>query len=316
MTSMAWTTPFRGRSRGGTPDGTADGTADGAQNADESAATPTTQSPTHHPPEAGASPAEVHAAAAAAGVDPARLPRHVAIIMDGNGRWARSRHQPRILGHRAGAKAVRGCVQESARLGLDALTLYSFSSENWKRPADEVGGLMQLLLDYLARETAEMMERGIRFRQIGRRDRLSEPVLKAIEAAEAATAGNRGLTLNIALDYGSRAEITGAIRSIVASAVAGDLDPESIDEALVSDHLDTAGLPDPDLLIRTAGEYRLSNYLLWQISYAEMHVCDACWPDFDVAQYHLALRDFAERKRRYGGLADTAGPEGAGVALP
>lgn len=238
---------------------------------------------------------------------PERLPRHIAIIMDGNGRWAKARRKPRILGHRAGAKAVRGCVSECVRLGIDALTLYSFSSENWKRPANEVGALMRLLLDYLADERAELIDRNIRFRQIGRRDRLPSEVVEALVDTEAATAGCTGLNLSIAVDYGARDEIVEAVRTIAQRVAAGELDPSAIDADLVAGHLYTAGLPDPDLLIRTAGEYRLSNYLLWQISYAELHVADVCWPDFGVDELHAAMRDFAGRNRRFGSLEDRQG---------
>ncbi len=249
-------------------------------------------------------------AAATAPGPPGRLPRHVAIIMDGNGRWARRRRRPRLFGHRAGARSVRTCVRACAELGIEALTLYSFSSENWKRPPDEIGGLMDLLLRYLEGERAEMVARGIRFRQIGRRDRLPARVVAAIEEAESATARGDRMTLSIALDYGSRDEIVEAARSLARDCAAGRLDPESIDEAAFAGRLWTAGLPDPDLLIRTAGERRLSNYLLWQISYAELHVCDACWPEFGRAELDVALADFAGRRRRFGSLVDRVGAAG------
>jgi undecaprenyl diphosphate synthase len=264
--------------------------------------------PSSHPePDPATATASADRPAVAAPCPPDHLPRHVAIIMDGNGRWARQRRRPRLFGHRAGARSVRTCVRECASLGIEALTLYSFSSENWKRPEDEVRGLMDLLVRYLASERQELMERGVRFRQIGRRDRLSPRVLAAIEQTEELTAGGDGLTLSIALDYGSRDEIVAAARSLAHEAVAGTLDPDTIDEAMFSSRLTTAGLPDPDLLIRTAGEHRLSNYLLWQISYAELHVCDVCWPDFGRDELHAAIADFAGRSRRFGSLVDQVG---------
>ena len=241
-------------------------------------------------------------------------PRHIAVIMDGNGRWAQRRGEPRVAGHRAGALAVRTIVTECARLGLDALTLYSFSSENWKRPADEVNALMSLLVEYLASERQELLDNNIRFLQIGQRTGLSDHVLAAIDDTVQATAHCSGLTLALALNYGSRAEITDAVRAIVAGVRSGAIDPESIDEDTVSNHLYTAGLPDPDLLIRTAGEYRLSNYLLWQLSYAEFHITDSCWPDFDEQHLHDAIRAFASRERRFGSV--TGQTEDSGAQTP
>jgi undecaprenyl diphosphate synthase len=238
---------------------------------------------------------------------PERLPRHIAIIMDGNGRWARERNQPRIAGHRAGAKAVRDVVLECDRLGIKYLTLYSFSTENWKRPAEEVGALMGLCLDYLVKERQELLDRNIRFVQIGRRAGLPPAVLQEVDDTVAATSGCSGLTLALALNYSSRAEITDAVRAIAAEAASGRLAPDAISEETISDHLYTAGLPDPDLLIRTAGELRVSNYLLWQISYAEIHVTDVYWPDFGVEDVHAALRDYAGRCRRFGGLDESSG---------
>lgn len=231
-----------------------------------------------------------------------RLPRHVAIIMDGNGRWAARRGLPRLMGHRAGARTVREVVTESARLGIEAITLYSFSSENWKRPPDEVEGLMSLCRDHLVAERDELVANGIRFRAIGRLGALPEPVQSELRETVEATRDCSGTTMVLALNYGGRAELVDAMRRIASAVAAGSLTPEEIDEPLVDRHLDTAGLPDPDLLIRTAGEMRLSNYLLWQISYAELHVTDVLWPDFGVAEYHAALRDFARRSRRFGGL--------------
>ncbi len=235
-------------------------------------------------------------------VPPDRLPRHIAIIMDGNGRWARKRNQPRIAGHRAGAKAVRDIVMECDRLGVGYLTLYSFSRENWKRPDDEVQALMELYLSYLVKERQELLDNNIRFRQLGRRDGLPESVLEELDQTAAFTDGCTGLTLYLALNYSSRTEITDAARSLAREVQTGRLQPDEIDEETFSRHLYTAGVPDPDLLIRTAGELRVSNYLLWQISYAEIHVTDILWPDFRVPDFHAAIRDYASRDRRFGGI--------------
>ena len=225
--------------------------------------------------------------------------------MDGNGRWAQKRNQPRIAGHRAGAKAVRDIIIECARLELDALTLYSFSMENWKRPAEEVGALMDLYLQYLVKERRELVEHNIRFVQLGRRQGLPQSVLDEVDQTAAATSHCNGLTLCVALNYSSRTEITDALRAIVDDVLAGRIDHADIDEDMISRNLYTAGLPDPDLLIRTAGELRISNYLLWQISYAEMYVTDVYWPDFSVQSLHDAIREYARRKRRFGGLDHT-----------
>ena len=242
------------------------------------------------------------------GLPPSALPRHIAIIMDGNGRWARARGEPRIHGHECGARNVRAIVTECARLGLDALTLYSFSTENWTRPAEEVDHLMRLYVQYLQLERSTMMDNNVRLAQIGRRDGLSADVLEQLDQTVAMTEGNTGLKLVLAINYGSRAEITDAVRAIAAKAERGELDPDTIDESTIGDHLYTAGLPDPDLLIRTAGEMRLSNYLLWQVSYAELYVSDACWPEFNVEQLDVALHAYAARKRKFGAVDDpTAG---------
>jgi undecaprenyl diphosphate synthase len=234
--------------------------------------------------------------------DPARLPRHIAMIMDGNGRWARERGLERIEGHVRGAETVRRVVEECCRLGLGQLTLYSFSSENWKRPQREVDFLMALLKQYLVDERPEIMEQNIRFRVIGRRRELSPEVVAEVEETERLSAGNTGLTLALAVNYGSRTEIVDAVRAIADRVRRGELDPASVDESTVSDALYTAGMPDPDLLIRTAGEMRVSNYLLWQISYAELWVTPVCWPDFTTEVFHAALHDYAGRERRFGGL--------------
>jgi undecaprenyl diphosphate synthase len=228
------------------------------------------------------------------------LPRHVAIIMDGNGRWAEARGKDRTYGHRYGADAVRTVVTEAGKLGIEALTLYSFSTENWRRSDEEVNMLMRLCVEYLVKEREELNKNNVRFKQIGSREGLPEEVLSELDQTVASTAQNTGLTLCLALNYGSRAEITEATRTIAQKAQAGELDPESITTETISEHLYTVDMPDPDLLIRTAGERRLSNYLLWQVSYAEFYVADVCWPDFDEAQFHEALRDFARRRRKFG----------------
>jgi undecaprenyl diphosphate synthase len=238
------------------------------------------------------------------GLDQSVLPRHIAIIMDGNGRWAQQRGKERIFGHQEGAKIVRQMVTECAHLELDVLTLYSFSLENWKRPANEIEFLMDLYIEYLIAERPTMMENNVRFTQVGRREGLSDHVLAELDRTVEMTAQNTGLILALALNYGSRAEITDAAKALARKAKAGDLDPESITEQIFSQHLYTAGLPDPDLLIRTAGEMRISNYLLWQISYAELYIAEACWPDFDVDQLHDAIRAFAKRQRKFGDVVD------------
>lgn len=239
-----------------------------------------------------------------------RIPRHIAIIMDGNGRWAVQRGLERVRGHAEGAKTVRATVTECARLrkqhgGPDYLTLYSFSLENWKRPASEVTFLMQMYIDYLRRERSTMQENNIRFRQIGRLDNLPDPVLDEVKITLEETKNNTGLTLVLALNYGSRAEIVDAVQAIARQVQAGSIRPERIDEETISSHLYTSGMPDPDLLIRTAGEMRISNYLLWQISYAELVVSDVLWPDFREPDLHGAIREFASRNRRFGALDHT-----------
>ncbi len=233
---------------------------------------------------------------------PDRLPRHIAVIMDGNGRWACERNQPRIAGHRAGVRTVRDVVLECNRLGIGCLTLYSFSMENWKRPHDEVDALMSLCLEYLVKERDELIANNIRFLQIGRREGLPEPLLEELDQTIAISSHCTGLTLCLALNYSSRTEITDAVRAIAEKVKAGRMELEDIEEQTVSEHLYTAQLPDPDLLIRTAGELRVSNYLLWQISYAEIHVTDVYWPDFRIENLHGALRDYASRCRRFGGI--------------
>ena len=232
-----------------------------------------------------------------------RLPRHVAIIMDGNGRWAQSRGLPRVEGHRRGVATVRSIVEQCSRLGLDQLTLYCFSSENWKRPPLELKLLMQLLEQYLIEERSEIIRQNLRFAVIGRSEGLGEGVLQEIERTRDVSRDNTGMRLCLAVNYGSRSEIVDATRAIAREVAEGRLDPDSIDEAIFASHLYTNGMSDPDLVIRTAGEMRISNYLLWQISYAELWVTDKCWPDFTTDDLHAAFQDFAARDRRFGGLS-------------
>ena len=229
-----------------------------------------------------------------------RPPTHVAIIMDGNGRWARSRGLPRIAGHKRGAEAVRRTVRAAAELGIGYLTLYGFSSENWKRPPTEVDDLMGLLRLYLASEIEELDRNGVRLRVIGQRDRLQPEIVQLICEAEGRTAGNAGLNLTVALSYGGRAEIAEAARCLAFAVKAGELQPEAIDETLFERHLLTAGIPDPDLLIRTSGEKRVSNFLLWQCAYAELVFLDRLWPDFAREDLEFAVREYHGRDRRYG----------------
>ncbi len=236
-------------------------------------------------------------------IDFARLPRHVAVIMDGNGRWAKLRHKPRVEGHRAGIASVRDVVETSARLGLQVLTLYAFSVENWKRPQSEVTTLMGLLKRYLRSELDTLLRNNIRFRVIGRMEELPADVQDELRRGMERTADRTGLLFNIALNYGGRTEITDAVRLLAADVVAGRREPGAIDEDTLSSYLYTAGLPDPDLLIRTSGEMRVSNFLLWQIAYAEIWVTDVLWPDFRRKHLLQAVADYQKRERRYGGIA-------------
>ena len=231
-------------------------------------------------------------------VDFDRLPRHVAVIMDGNGRWAAQRHLPRVEGHRAGIDAVRDVVETSARLGINVLTLYAFSVENWKRPAAEVSTLMLLLKRYLRLELNTLLRNNIRFNVIGRVQDLAADVRTELKMAEQKTAGNAGMLFNIALNYGGRAEIVEAARALLASGV----QPDDLDEQRFAGFLYTAGQPDPDLLIRTSGEMRVSNFLLWQIAYAEIWVTDTLWPDFRKRDLFEAILAYQKRDRRYGGI--------------
>jgi undecaprenyl diphosphate synthase len=235
-----------------------------------------------------------------AAVSPRPLPRHIAIIMDGNGRWAQARGLPRIAGHRRGADAVRRTVEAAGELGVPYLTLFGFSSENWKRPHDEVDDLMGLLRHYLRGEIAELHRNGVRLRVIGDRARLSADIVALIDNAEALTRDNHAVNLTVALSYGGRAEIVAAARAVAAKAVAGKLAAEAIDEDLIAAHLFTADLPDPDLLIRTSGEQRISNFLLWQCAYAELIFTKTLWPDFGRADLEQAITEFGGRERRYG----------------
>ena len=232
--------------------------------------------------------------------EPLTPPRHVAIIMDGNGRWAKSRGLPRIVGHRSGAEAVRRTVTAAVELGIRYLTLFGFSSENWKRPADEIQDLMGLLRHYLRGEIAELHRQGVRFRVIGDRTRLAPDIVTLIVNGEELTRDNHQLDLAIALSYGGRAEIAHAARCIALEVKAGRLDPAAVDEACFARHLFTSDIPDPDLLIRTSGEQRISNFLLWQSAYAELVFTSTLWPDFTLSDLQAALRDYHGRERRYG----------------
>ncbi len=234
------------------------------------------------------------------------LPRHVAIVMDGNGRWARRRGLPRSAGHRAGVQSVRCVVEASLRRGIEALTLFAFSSENWRRPRQEVGLLMELFLTTLQREVQRLHEQGVRLRFIGDRAAFAPKLRARIAEAEALTAGNATLHLNIAANYGGRWDIAQAARRIAEEAAAGRLDPVAVDADRFGRHLCLADLPEPDLLIRTGGEQRISNFLLWQIAYTELYFTDLLWPDFDERAYDEALAWYAGRERRFGALPSSA----------
>jgi undecaprenyl diphosphate synthase len=241
------------------------------------------------------------------GLDPARLPNHIAIIMDGNGRWARRRHLPRVAGHRAGVAAVRSTVETAARVKIPALTLYAFSEENWKRrPRSEVDFLMRLLTRYLKQEVPTLNRNNIRLEYIGRQHELPRPVQEKMEWARSSTASNSGMVLTLALNYSARTELVDAFRSMVeAAAQNGGLDHLQIDEGSVSRHLYTRHLPDPDLVIRTSGEMRLSNFLLWQLAYAEIYVTPTLWPEFRGVHLLEGIAAYQKRERRYGGLAES-----------
>ena len=240
-------------------------------------------------------------------LDPERLPGHIAIIMDGNGRWAQSRGMPRIEGHRRGVHSVRSVVEECSRLGLKQLTLYCFSSENWKRPKTELSLLMRLLKQYVIQERKLIQEQGLRFRVIGKLEELDPGIQTEIAKTVEVSSENDGMTLCLAVNYGARLEITEAVQQIARQVARGEINAEEISEETLSENLMTAGMPDPDLVIRTASEMRISNFLLWQISYSELWVTDCFWPEFREPDLHKALRSFGERKRRFGGLKNISG---------
>jgi len=235
-------------------------------------------------------------------IDPDRMPRHVAIIMDGNGRWAKARSLPRVEGHRAGIRAVRETVETAARLGFEVITLYAFSTENWKRPRHEVLTLMSLLKEYINRELESLRANNLRFRPIGRIDQLDSSVQRELQRAVDGTADCTGTLVQIALNYSGRQELTDLIRAGVTEAVSGTLTEDGVDEEWINARLATSGCPDPDLLIRTSGEQRISNFLLWQLAYAEIYFCPVLWPDFTKADLLSAVLEFQQRERRFGGL--------------
>jgi undecaprenyl diphosphate synthase len=242
-------------------------------------------------------------------IDPGRLPAHIAVIMDGNGRWARRRNLPRAAGHRAGVEPVRVTIETCARLGIQALTLYAFSTENWKRPRTEVDTLWRLLRIYLRRELPEIMRNDIQFACMGRIDGLPGPVREELQAAMEATARNTGMRLNVAVNYSGRAELVDAINAIVEEArLLGNLPQLHVNEGDIAARLYTAGLPDPDLLIRTSGEMRISNFLLWQIAYSELYVTETLWPDFKRTDLLYAILEYQKRDRRFGGLSPAGEP--------
>ena len=234
---------------------------------------------------------------------PDQRPKHIAIIMDGNGRWAERQGLPRVEGHRRGVASVRNTVEEGARIGLEQLTLYCLSSENWKRPQKELHFLMHLLEQYMIEERTTIMEQDISVRVIGRRDGIPENTLREMDKTVAMSAAAEGMRLCLAINYGARRELLDAVRKIAVDARDGKLDPDALTEESVSDFLYTRKMVDPDLLIRTAGEMRISNFLLWQISYAELWVTERCWPEFSIADIHQAIREYAARDRRFGGLS-------------
>ena len=231
-----------------------------------------------------------------------KIPQHVAIILDGNGRWAKKRHMPRNFGHKAGADNLEQVIEDAWDLGIKYLTVYAFSTENWKRSVEEVTGLMTILRDFLRKSIDKSMKNNMRVRIIGERSRLDADIIDAIEKLEETTKDNTGIQFNVALNYGGRDEITRAVRSIAEDVKNGKLDSSDITEELISSRLDTADIPDPDLLIRTSGELRISNFLPWQISYSEFYFCDTLWPDFNKQELQKAIDYFNGRERRYGGV--------------
>jgi undecaprenyl diphosphate synthase len=235
-------------------------------------------------------------------VDWTRIPQHIAVIMDGNGRWAARRGKPRIFGHRAGAESVRTIVDSAARLGTKALTLYAFSTENWKRPEDEVSALMRMLINYLNKELEKVHQQGIRFQAIGRLEALSPKVRKELARAMETTRDNKEMTLSVALNYGGRAEIVDACRAAAKKMLENGGDPETISEENIAENLYTHGLPEVDLLIRTSGEFRISNFLLWQLAYSEIYLTPTLFPDFRLPNFLEAVLDYQKRERRFGGI--------------
>nr|WP_258881754.1 isoprenyl transferase [Paenibacillus sp. sptzw28] len=235
-------------------------------------------------------------------LDTDNIPQHIAIIMDGNGRWAKNRGLPRIAGHHSGMKTVKRITMAADRLGVKYLTLYAFSTENWKRPKAEVEFLMKLPQQFLSIELKELIENNVQVRMMGYKEDLPSHTLEAVEEAVRQTAGNTGLVLNFALNYGSRKEMIGAVRQISEAVQAGRLAPQDIEDSHLAEHLLSAGIPDPDLLIRTSGELRLSNFMLWQLAYSEMWFTDVYWPEFTEEHFHDAVREYQRRARRYGGL--------------
>jgi undecaprenyl diphosphate synthase len=240
------------------------------------------------------------------GIQPHQLPRHIAIIMDGNGRWATSRDLPRFHGHRQGAKIVESVALHASKIGIEMMTLYSFSMQNWKRPQEEIDYLMYLYAQYLVEIRPTLMEHQVRLIHLGSRYKLPDNVLEALDETVEKTSKNPGMVLGLALNYGARIEITEAIREIAQDCVDGKMKPDEIDPSTVSEHLYTKGLPDPDLLIRTSGELRISNFLLWQLSYAEFYVTDTYWPDFDNEKLEKAILAFSRRVRRFGDIESKA----------
>lgn len=235
-------------------------------------------------------------------IDLSNIPKHIAIIMDGNGRWAKKRGLPRTFGHRAGVETIKELVKECGRLGVKYLTLYAFSTENWKRPSDEVGALMDLLVEFLAKELKELHENNVIINYIGDISELPEACQRALLNSIKHTSDNSGLRLNLALNYGSRNEITCAVKSIASDVAIGKIQPMEINEAMISDRLFTKGMPDPELLIRPSGEFRISNFLLWQIAYSEFWFSNVLWPDFRIEHLHQAIAEFQKRDRRFGGI--------------
>lgn len=235
-------------------------------------------------------------------IDKSRLPSHIAIIMDGNGRWAKTRNLPRIMGHRAGVEALREIVSTSSEIGIKVLTLYAFSTENWKRPVDEVDSLMNLLVEYLRKEVRELHEKNVKIKAIGNITKLPAICQTELEKASRITANNTGLVLNLALNYGGRAEIVSTVKKICELVRKDEINPQYVNEELISEYLWTGGLPDPDLIIRPSGELRLSNFLLWQCAYSEFWFSDINWPDFNKEHLFKAIYDYQSRDRRYGGI--------------